>query len=121
MIETRTRGIENMQKADCAYIAGWNIPGYLPEMQPAVFEDETSAVTFLSSEIARMWDEDYQGLFWQTGEDPDFAVDNRWMDLYSSLTYETAPFNIQNGDGSLTFWVAIVPRSDLPTYETEGD
>lgn len=115
MIETQLRGIENMQNADCAYVAGWNIPGYLPEMQPLVFEDETSAVTFISMEIARMWDQDHRG------EEPDFAVDNRWIDLYSSLPYETAPFNIQNGDGSLTFWVEAIPCSDLPTHETESD
>jgi hypothetical protein len=39
--------------------------------------------------------------------------------LHSSLSYETAPFNVQNGDGTLTFWVSIIPRSAIPTYDSE--
>ena len=120
MIETRMR--ENMQKADYAYIAGWNMPGCLSEVEPAIFDNETDAIRYLSDAVDRFWDEDYQGLFWHTsGEGRGFAADNRWMDLHSSLPYETAPFNIQNGDGSLTFWVAIVPRSTVPTYDREGN
>ena len=113
MIETRMR--ENMQNADCAYIAGWNIPGCLPEVEPAIFDNETDAIYYLSNAVDRFWDEDY------LGDESREAIDNLWMDLHSSLPYETAPFNIQNGDGSLTFWVAIVPRSTVPTYDREGN
>ena len=113
MIEKRMR--ENMQNTDCTYIAGWNIPGYLPESEPAIFDNETDAIRYLSDTVYRFWDEDYLG--YESRE----AIDNRWMDLHSSLTYETAPFNIQNGNGSLTFWVAIVPRSTVPTYDREGN
>ena len=115
MIETRLRGIEKMQNSDCIYIAGWNIPGYLPESEPAIFDNETDAIYYLSYTINRLWDEDY------LGDESHEAIDNRWMDLHSSLPYETAPFNVQNGDGSLTFWVAIVPRSTVPTYDSEGN
>lgn len=104
-----------MHEADCAYISGWNIPGYLPESEPAIFDNETDAVRYLSDTVDRFWDEDYRG------DEPYVAIDNRWMDLHSSLTYETAPFNVQNGDGSLTFWVTIVPRSTMPTYDSEGN
>lgn len=115
MIETRMRGIENMQNSDCAYIAGWNIPGYLPESEPAIFDNETDAIRYLSDTVSRFWDEDY------LSSESYPAIDNRWMDLHSSLTYETAPFNVQNGDGTLTFWVSIIPRSTIPTYDSEGD
>jgi hypothetical protein len=29
------------------FIAGWNIPGYLPEMEPAVFDSEQEAFEFI--------------------------------------------------------------------------
>lgn len=85
------------------YIAGWNTPGQLPENTPELFRNVTDAVTFLSREIIRMWARDYYG------EEPHDAIDNRWFDLYSSLTYETVPFNILNGDGSLAFWIERHP------------
>ena len=88
------------------YVAGWNIPGYQPEMEPVQFDDETDAKAFLTNEIDRMWDQDYM---W---DEPNEAADNRWMDLHSFLPYETAPFNLKNGDGSLTFWVGVIHNSE---------
>ena len=102
-------------KTGVLYIAGWNMPGYLPETDPAVFETEGEAIGYLTYEIDRIWDQEY------LGEESHDAIDNRWMDVYSSLPYETAPFCAQNGDGSLTFWVTIVPRSDVPTFDSEGN
>ena len=102
-------------KTDVLYIAGWNMPGYLPDTDPAVFETEGEATHYLISEIDLFWDEEY------LAGDSREAADNRWMDVYSSLPYETAPYSVQNGDGSLAFWVAIVPRSDIPTYDSEGN
>ena len=87
------------------YVAGWNMPGYLPETDPAVFETEGEATHYLIGEIDLFWDEDYQ-----VGDSHEVA-DERWADIHASLQYETAPYSVQNGDGSLTFWVAIVPRS----------
>lgn len=110
MIETRMR--ENMHKADCAYIAGWNIPGHLPAMVPATFNNETDAIRYLSDTVNRFWDEDSE-------LDKGWA-DEQWTDIFSNLPYETAPFNVQNGDGTLTFWVTVVPKSDLP-YDSEGN
>lgn len=95
------------------YIAGWNIPGCLPEVAPEVFDNETAAIYHLSNAVDRFWDEDY------LSSESYPAIDNRWMDLHSSLPYETAPFNVQNGDGTLTFWVSIIPRSAIPTYDSE--
>ena len=97
------------------YVAGWNMPGYLPETGPTVFETESEATRYLIEEIDRFWDQDYQG------DESHEVADDRWMDIHVSLIYETAPFSIQNGDGSLTFWIAIVPRSDVPTYDSEGN
>ena len=97
------------------YVAGWNMPGYLPDTDPAVFQTEDDATSYLVREIDLFWDEDYLA-----GESHEVA-DNRWMDIHASLLYETAPYNVQNGDGSLTFWVAIVPGSTIPTFDSEGN
>ena len=96
---------------DVLYIAGWNTPGCLHES--AIFDNETNAIRHLTDAVDRFWDEDY------LGDEPHDAIDNRWMDLHASLPYETAPFNVQNGDGTLTFWVSIIPRSAIPTYDSE--
>ena len=106
------------RKTDVLYIAGWNMPGYLPETDPAIFDNETDAIRYLTDAVDRFWDEDYSAYITETSRNP---VDERWTDVFSSLPYETAPFNIQNGDGSLTFWVTTVPRSTVPTYDSESD
>ena len=97
------------------YVAGWNMPGYFPETDPIVFETESEATRYLIDEIDRMWDEDY------TGDESRETIDARWLVVHPSLQYETAPYSVQNGDGSLTFWVTIVPRSDIPTFDSEGN
>lgn len=94
------------------YIAGWNTPGCPPEIVPAVFDNETSAIRYLSDTVFVFWDEDSEA-------DSD-AADENWSDLFSNLPYETAPFNITNNNRSHTFWVTIVPKSELP-YNTEGN
>lgn len=99
------------------YIAGWNIPGYLPESDPAIFDNETNAIRYLSDTVDRFWDEDYEA---DTTEENRDKADVKWLDVYSNLPYETAPFNIANNDRSLTFWVAVVPKSDLP-YTANGE
>ena len=99
------------------YIAGWNIPGYLPESDPAIFDNETDAIRYLSDTVERFWDEDYAG---DTTWDAWNTVDEKWSDVFANLLYETAPFNIRNNDGSLTFWVTVVPKANLP-YTAEGN
>ena len=98
-------------KTDVLYIAGWNMPGYLPETDPVIFDNETDAIRYLSDAVDRFWDDDYAAT--------DYASE-KWADVQSNLPYETAPFNIVNNDCSLTFWVTIVPKSDYP-YNSEGN
>ena len=47
------------------YHAGWNMPGYLPEMEPATLEDAESAGEFLRDELSEilgwMEEEDSEG------------------------------------------------------------
>ena len=101
--------------SDVFYVAGWNIPGCLPENEPAIFDNETDAIRHLSDTVNRFWDDDYE-----REDESHETADNRWLDTFSNLPYETAPFNIANNDRSLTFWVTVVPKSDLP-YNAEGE
>ena len=105
-------------KTDVLYIAGWNMPGYLPENDPAIFDNETDAIRYLSDTVDRFWDEDYEATdsTWSSWD----GVDAKWAGVHSNLPYETAPFNIANNDRSLTFWVTVVPKSDYP-YNSEGN
>ena len=100
------------------YVAGWNMPGYLPETDPVIFDNETDAIRYLSDTVDRFWDDDYAATdsTWDNWND----VDAKWADVHSNLPYETAPFNITNNDRSLTFWVTVIPKSDLP-YNAEGN
>ena len=99
------------------YVAGWNTPGCLPEVDPEIFDNETDAIRYLSDTVDRFWDDDYASA--TTGSEW-HAAGEKWGDVFSNLPYETAPFNIANNDRSLTFWVTVVPKSDLP-YITEGN
>ena len=38
------------------YVAGWNMPGYMPDMDPAEFETCADAREFLASEFERVAD-----------------------------------------------------------------
>ena len=98
------------------YVAGWNIPGYLPKTDPAIFDNETDAIRYLSDAVNQFWDEDYA----DTTPNAWYAADEKWLDVFSNLPYETAPFNICNNDRSLTFWVSVVPKSDYP-YTANGE
>ena len=104
-------------KTGVLYIAGWNMPGYLPESDPAIFDNETDAIRYLSDTVDRFWSEDDEA----DNNPPRHAGQaGKWSDVYANLPFETAPFNIANNDRSLTFWVTVVPKSDLP-YITGGN
>ena len=93
------------------------MPGYLPENDPTIFDNETDAIRYLSDTVDRFWDEDYEATesTWVSWND----VDAKWADVHSNLPYETAPFNIANNDHTLSFWVTVVPKPDLPTTPKE--
>ena len=41
-----------------SYIAGWNMPGYLPETDPETFDTLADAAEYLRETLARWLDED---------------------------------------------------------------
>lgn len=42
------------------WVAGWNMPGYLPETDPVEFERRSDAIRYLADEMDR-WAEQYWG------------------------------------------------------------
>ena len=57
-----------------AYSAGWNRPGYLPDVDPATFDREIDAIDFVWSELSFVMESDYSNA--------DRArVDQRYEDL----------------------------------------
>ena len=47
-----------MQTFPTYYVAGWNLPGCLPEMDPATFETEAAARDWLVDEMNEFGDDD---------------------------------------------------------------
>lgn len=48
--------LRDKRKAGC-YAAGWNMPGYMPDIEPATFDTDTEARDYLADEMARHNDE----------------------------------------------------------------
>lgn len=39
------------------WVAGWNMPGYLPEMEPAIFDTEEEAFNFIAEARMSFYDD----------------------------------------------------------------
>ena len=62
------------------FIAGWNMPGYLPEMDPVDFDDFEDARDYVADEIDKTADNAYQTNDTATQNDAENAIDdtNDW-------------------------------------------
>ena len=83
------------------YVAGWNTPGYLPEMEPQEFDSAHDAVGFLCDAVHRFWDEDYDSY-----EDWE-GVDAKWLPIHTDLhngSSTSDSLNTYTSDNSLVFW-----------------
>jgi hypothetical protein len=49
--------IEELQEQRMPWGAGWNMPGYMPDSEPAAFTDWTSAQAYILDELKRYLDE----------------------------------------------------------------
>ncbi len=81
-------------------IAGWNIPGCLPEAEPLEFETVQEAFDYIVSNVDLFWDED--------SENPYIDADERWLELHTELHKRgaaTAPWSGGCADGHLVFWI----------------
>lgn len=92
------------------WIAGWNMPGYMPEAEPAEFDTWREAHGFIVGEVERAWDD---------GTDVDYLPAHTALHVAT----EDQPYAIDAGDGYV-YWVepAEPPiRSWMNAeYHTEG-
>ena len=84
------------------YVAGWNMPGYLPECDPERFESAGEAFKYLVETVDRFWDSDAS--VWD-GDGPD--PDGVWLPVHTELhNAPGTPWHGLSGDGRLVFWVS---------------
>lgn len=56
------------------WVAGWNMPGYMPETEAALFDDWGDACRYLSEELSRYADEEAEAENWETAEQAEHAA-----------------------------------------------
>jgi hypothetical protein len=83
------------------YVSGWNMPGYLPESEPATFCDPAEAVAYLVNTVERFWDQDYESA--ETSEER-LGLDDKWLPVHTDL-HTGLPVDSYCGDMSLHFWI----------------
>lgn len=74
------------------YVAGWNQPGYLPEMEPAWFDDFSSAADFIHDEMERCVDSGW------------YEDEQRWDRLLEEVEMQDDCFEMAGPDGYV-YWV----------------
>jgi hypothetical protein len=90
------------------YVAGWNTPGYLPEMEPAEFDNTPDAFAYLITEVERMWDEDMS-----TPEGYEDMGDERWLPVHTALHNAPGiPFAATTVDGVVEVWIVEGERAE---------
>jgi len=80
------------------YIAGWNQPGYLPESDPATFDDFADAKGYILDEMQNYSDELFESEEEATGGKAD-DVEQAGI----NAQHERGPFEVRAG--GYVFWV----------------
>jgi len=87
-----------MSECESAYLAGWNVPGCLPESEPLQCETEEEAFRYLVERVDAFWDDD-------ASVDPE-AADARWLPIHTALhNAPTVPWVEGVPGANLAFWV----------------
>lgn len=93
------------------YVAGWNVPGFMPEMEPQVFDSAKEAVDFLSENVELFWDQDYDASYGlDTVENQTKAKlysDEKWLPVHTDLhngASTSEALDSYTSDQSLVFW-----------------
>lgn len=103
----------NRDASDCdcppKWIVGWNMPGYLPESDPATFIEWHEAQMFMVGEINRFWDQDSDAhRIHVPGDCHAECPDPKWLPVETSLNAATRdePWSALTGDGRLVLWIS---------------
>ena len=88
------------------YVAGWNLPGYLPEMEPATFYSPENARDFLIDELRSTEDH------WIDGKADVASVEQHYNELVEEVQHDTAPCSFHDTLSGLVFWIDLMPEED---------
>jgi len=102
LIHSRDWQTQARKAATIMFIAGWNMPGYLPDSDPVEFETRDEAVSYLSDTIERFWDDEYQAAYDDDIHAELEEIANRWTGVAEALNYQDGSVT---GDDSLVFWI----------------
>jgi hypothetical protein len=119
--------VRNFTASGQKWVAGWNMPGYLPESGPTLFDDWTDARAHIVETIDRFWDDDAQSpddhtppMRNRTANDPitlccerDAAdcdcsqADRKWLEIHTQagLATPNGSWLMADGNNSLVFWI----------------
>jgi hypothetical protein len=93
------------------WLAGWNMPGYLPETEPVAFNTRDEALGYLADETER-WAQDAWG--------DESGLDEVYMNLSAALEHDrgntTGDVNHVSMAGNVSLWVTLKP-GPLPEAE----
>lgn len=80
------------------FVAGWNMPGYLPEMEPAGFETFDEAKRFIIDELKSVED--------STAADGNETAAEEACSLAEDVNLESGPFTTGEVEGYV-YWVDV--------------
>jgi hypothetical protein len=83
------------------WTAGWNMPGYLPETEPAPFLRWHDAHRYIVETVERFWHEDAV----VPGHE-----DDQWLDVHTTLHHVREGWAYSVPSARLVFWVAPCPE-----------
>lgn len=77
-----------------SWVAGWNMPGYLPENEPAMFDTWGEAHAYIVWELERAWDS---------------GMDEHYLDAHTELglVSEGEPYWVSVEGDRVRYWVEI--------------
>jgi len=80
-----------------AWVAGYNPVGYMPEAEPAVFDDWIAARMYLIASIDVFKEEDIEG--------GNYDTEDHWDDLIDNLNYSEPDSDWGAADEKWSFWI----------------
>ncbi len=87
--------------SDETWMAGWNMPGYMPEVEVERFRDGESALDYVTAELERVW----QGL--EPGDPAEFSFPVKRTELWENGSTDI-PNTGGDHDLGVNYWVEQV-------------
>lgn len=83
------------------FTAGYNMPGYMPEVGPVDFHSLSNAKTYIMVELTEAWEAQYQK------NDIDHKnIDENYRQLIEQVNHtEETPFSVYDDYTGYVFWV----------------